>query len=691
MKSSMRLVWWVLISAPLLLLVVAAAALFTLDPNRLRPVLENAAARYEVALRLEGDLSWQLYPRLGIAIGQVSAKNSAGQPLVEVGSASVVLKLWPLLQRKLEIDGIRLADTTVYYEVAHSGASNWGALAQAAASEAAPPAQTNQPAATQPPVTIASVHVTRLNLHYHNAANGQLASITEVTLSLHRFNLAGAPFGLTADLVAKLDGWPEVAVAFSSTAELDPVSKTLALPKARLLLSNGIQQTTINFTNQTQWSETLTSLGTLDVQPSSLRGWLGAAGITLPPMQNVYALGRVGLQTDYRYTPEVFSANEIQLELDKTTFNGSLSVRDYAAPKIRTQWLGSQLALDDYLPPTNETLPSPTTDAPPAPLPLAPLRQLELDARVALQSVTVKGLLLSQPTLVVTSTNGLVQINEASTQVAEGQVLAKGTVDARSNTAVVDMVVHGEAVRVGELLQTFTELDNLTGQATFYSTLQTRGATSEALANNLEVTAHAESSTLQVTPVNIERAFCQAVALLRQEPLPAFEWPKLTKLEPVSTHLTYAAGQLSIDSLSAHIAQLVGSARGTFNTRTGEFNIPLGLSLGNFGTEIQGCLPVPEKWRTRQLPIRCAGSVADLGVKTCLPDTKVITNLLRDKANEALAEEKARALEKLDKEKTRAEARLKEKAQQLLDKNVKDEDKPAVEAKLKELLNELKK
>ncbi len=109
--------------------VLGVTAIVTLvNPNRFKPMIIKAA--YEATgrkLALDGDISWTIYPNLGLKIQKVSLSNPDGfkaANLVEVNSADVSVALIPLLSHKvifknLVIDGLKVG------LIEQNGNNNW--------------------------------------------------------------------------------------------------------------------------------------------------------------------------------------------------------------------------------------------------------------------------------------------------------------------------------------------------------------------------------------------------------------------------------------------------------------------------------------------------------------------------------------------------------------------------------------
>lgn len=109
--------------------IIAVTLLITLvNPNRFKPMIIAAVNESTGRqLALNGDISWTVYPYLGLKIQQLSLSNPAGfktTNFFEINSANVSVALIPLLEHKiifknLAIDGLKLA------LIKQNGINNW--------------------------------------------------------------------------------------------------------------------------------------------------------------------------------------------------------------------------------------------------------------------------------------------------------------------------------------------------------------------------------------------------------------------------------------------------------------------------------------------------------------------------------------------------------------------------------------
>lgn len=686
MKLLLRILL-ILIGLGLASVIVLVLLVFTLDPNRLKPLLEKQAAERGIQLQMTGDIRWKLFPSLGLSLGELQLHSLQDKTLLAaIKEAEVSVQLMPIFQRQIQADGVRLVGLEVHYTVDAQGNSAWQSIGGSDIASAPTSAEPNAEG-VPPELSIEQVEIIDLVLLYNNAQSGDRAEIRDLNLQAKNVALAGEAFPVKLDLSAKWNDFAPVQLAWEGPASVNLENEILTVEHADMELRTGDATLRFRLSTDTHWGEPLTSKGSLELEPTSLPPLFKALGMEPIETANPRALQQVGGTVTYEFAPDQLQLNPITLALDKTSFKGQLQLKNFKQPVIITAWQGTTLVLDDYLPPETVEKAGATSEPeePPQPLPLETLRALNLDAKLAFDSLSYQGLPINQPQVKVTAKEGLLTLDALTMQVAEGNIEGEGQLDARGTEAKLRMELQSQNVELGTLLQTFAELDKISGKANANATITSHGSTDKALKDNLIVEATAESQELRVVPINIEEQFCRALAILQQQSLPEnIEWPDMTRLEPVQMQLRYAENTLDVQQLSAQIAHLLSAASGKLNLETGQFNFPFSLSLGDFAGQVEGCLPIDEKWRQRALPIRCKGSLDDIGVGTCLPDTKLLADLAKDRL-------KGEAKEKLEEERDRLEKKLGTKARDLLQEKLGEEKSKNTEESVRDLLNQFKK
>jgi len=121
--SSLTIVGLVVVS------VATVAGIVTfVNPNRFKPLIEKAA--YESTgrkLTLAGDISWTVYPNLGLKLQQVSLSNESGfkpENMLELKSADIAVALMPLLYNHIVVKNL-VVDGLTMSLAEQAGKNNW--------------------------------------------------------------------------------------------------------------------------------------------------------------------------------------------------------------------------------------------------------------------------------------------------------------------------------------------------------------------------------------------------------------------------------------------------------------------------------------------------------------------------------------------------------------------------------------
>lgn len=111
-------------------LLVVLALLFLVDPDLYKPEIASVVKdKTGAELSIRGDIRWQFYPRLGFHLGETRLAQP-GEPvaLAELKNFDIRIAFWPLLQKRVAIEGI-VVDGAQANLIRHAdGRSNWDAV-----------------------------------------------------------------------------------------------------------------------------------------------------------------------------------------------------------------------------------------------------------------------------------------------------------------------------------------------------------------------------------------------------------------------------------------------------------------------------------------------------------------------------------------------------------------------------------
>ncbi len=702
MKILKRLMWLIIL-LPIALVALIGILILAVDPNTLKPVLRNAAAEQGIELALPGDLGWTFWPSLGFSLGELDMRQSgSAQPLLSAGNARVSVQLMPLFKRQILVDGIEVRNATVNLLVANDGESNWNRIGSPASPDAAP--DTPEAATTPPALSIARVRFINSALHYQDQQTAQDIRVSQLNLEARDVVIDGNRFPLEVSLDVQIDQLPPLTVELKGQIGLDLDQQLFTTHDTRVGVSAASVNTDarLTLTTQTHWGEALSSTGTLHLNPTSLRRWLAMVSDEPLATRNPDAFGSFSLNLPYEYRDDTLTLPDINLQLDSTVLKGSTILGLGDAITVKTDLRGTAINVDDYLPPSTETDETPTPEAEPTPLPMALLRELQVDAKLVFEKMTIMDIALTNPQLGLSAENGLLRLQPLQTGVAGGQIAGNGQLDARKSVARLTLELAGENIDVGQLLQQLADFGDIQGKVQTQAQVVSEGTTDRQLIDNLHAAAKVQSAQMQWQKINLEQQFCRAMAVLQQSEPPAFDWPAHTGMQPIELDVIFAQQTITVENLNASLARLLANAQGSMNIDTGDFDFPFNLSLGSFASgatgdaaaTIPGCLPIADNWRNRALPIRCKGNIEGFGAKTCLPDVKLLTDLAKDRAKEKidakLQEKRADVEQKLDAKKDKVEQELEDKAKNLLRDKLGDEKGKSVEESARDALRRLR-
>jgi len=229
----------ILLGLVVALLLVVVALVFTLDPNRLKPLLEKQAAERGIELRIPGDIRWKLFPNLALSLGELNLHSQADNTLLAaVKEAEVSVQLMPIFQRQILVDGVRLDGLDVRYEVDAQGKSAWESLGGDNKKSAEPPAA-GVDSGAPPELAVDRVDITSLKLLYTNAQSGDRAEIQNLNLQARDVALEGKAFPLQMDLSARYNDMPTLQLAWEGPVAVNLDAQVLTVADAKLRLQVG--------------------------------------------------------------------------------------------------------------------------------------------------------------------------------------------------------------------------------------------------------------------------------------------------------------------------------------------------------------------------------------------------------------------------------------------------------------------
>ena len=679
MRLLIRLVG-IFLTVVFVLVVAAGIFLYTLDPNTLKPEIEKQAAQRGAYLKLAGDMHLRIWPNIGFSLDDAALYDNpehTGEALLKFSELNFSLALKPLLSRSIQVDGIDISGLRANYRINKEGSSNWDTLLNKQTEPGEMPEAESAPESTSAPkLEIKRIDISDAQFIYDDASSGSHMAINALNAQVEAVNIDAAPmtfsaaFSLTwADLQAV-----DVELKFNPSVDLEKQHATIANAVLKAA-ADGTTPLLLNASAEVDFGKGDLQ-ATYELATEKARSWLAWYDANLLEGLGSDVLQSVNTRGDIQWINQQLSADNLTVRFDDTRFEGKLN---YAHPEnqalsIHSEWLGTNLNLDRYLPPSEtsaeDTAPESTEED--TPLPLEALRNIQSTLRFSMDRLTAKTLNFDNIRMDAAANNGLIELKSMTADLAEGKLNTTANFDARSDTAKLEVNAKSDGINVGQIIMSLAQLDYVQGKLSSNALVQTQGSSTKALSDNLKISADANSPQLRLTPVNLVHKFCESFALISGRKLQKTDWVSYTDLAPVTLQATLANDTLAMESFQASIQKLNAAANGNFDLSSGKFNFPIELRLADFAKELDGCDFISDEWRKQVVPLRCKGNINNIGADTCLPDIALLRSKLKANVNRELDKEREKVKDKID-----------DRARDLLDKHLNEDEKQQVNDLLK--------
>ncbi|MFA0812899.1 AsmA family protein [Microbulbifer epialgicus] len=670
----------------LLLAGAVAWLLAGLDVNQYKPQLEKLAAKQGIALQLEGDIGWQLWPQVGLELRDVALAplQLPEETLVRADKIAVGVALKPLLQRRVQAEEIVLVAPQIELSVDKEGRGNWELISEAleAQSKEPPkleiPKETEESSQQQVQLSLDKLRIQNGLVSYTDARTNKAYKVEDLRVTADNLVPGGEPGHLSAD--ASMSGsdlrYP-LNLKLDSTLALDEGLNGLRLQPLQLTFTadNNAKATVhlrgyVRRDNSNQpWRVQMN----LNASADPLRPWLDLTG-TQVVTRNSAVLQKLNIETSLEGTEQKLDLTPLQLQLDSTTFSGSAQLRNAEMPGLDLSLRGGAFNLDSYLPPAEEKEGESATSAeaaaqskpaeqtptsaetisaqqiqkqskpkaseqqetaqqvPPEPLPLSALRGFTANISLALDQLQAADLQLDSPEIQLTVDNGLYQLQKLSADIYGGQLNSNGQLNARAQTAEGQVRGGLSNVDIGKVQKALfpSEKVQVAGEASVNWDGRTKGKTSVDLQKNLVAAVNISSKELSIAPFNLEKSMCQLFSYAENTPLPDRDWPAQTGLQDVRATIAVKGDDVKVTEILAGIENIAMTGDGEIDLKKQDFDFALGLALVGESTSADGCTVKNKRWRNRPLPLRCKGDFDDVGPGTCKPDSRRLDDLVRE-------------------------------------------------------------
>ena len=723
----MKRILYIILGLLLLVTIGGVVFLLVVSPNHFKPQIEELASEQGVALTLDGDLSWTLWPNIGIGMSKVSVAHVSDptRPLAQLKQASLLLALKPLFDGEFQVNHIVIDGVVLDLRVDAQGVSNWDAFLEDTPvdnlqeNQQDTPEESNNEENEKIILEVDRFSVTNSAVHFADEQSQQTFDITGFSFTANDININNEPFDTTIAWKVALSS-PELASPLHINGELvqritvDETFDTLSIDNGVLTIGVGDSVNakesipaaiTYNMALATL-NTSPTYRGDIAIQAVNVRKLLALFDVALDTA-NTSALSNVAYKSQFDGNASSVNITNVVLTVDKTTFKGRVAIKDIATQELSLQLAGDSLNADEYLPldePSSTSVPSPVTaiESPEEPLPLEVMRSLTMDVSVALEKLQIKNLDVENITYALKAAGG--DVNQVfAADAYSGKLSAKIDLNAKTSTAKSGLDFQATGIELEPILKAL-EVESkaeLQGAVTIAAKGISSGKFVSELTDNMDSTATFSGAQIRLSPINLERQFCKLVSDLQegdllQQASETTTWPKYTEMRELSGSIVWKDQVISISTFKAGVEQFYVGATGQIDLRkdTYDFTLPFQFvdaqASGENPSDASGevspydCSFTSSYWLNRSISLfRCKGVFAALSpIDDCGVDSVAVRELAKDFAEYKLKEKHG---DKIDEAKQKVEDKKQELLNDLQDSLGVDEE----ETKPKDILKGL--
>jgi len=587
-----KVITWLLKTVVSLLVIIAIGVgylLVAVDPNDFKPEIKSAAASQGLELSLDGNLSWQFLPQIGVVVEQVEFAHStvASGKISELSLSVSWAELFniDLSSNRLPVGSIEVRDATIL-------------LAELA------------------PNTF-PIQLKRLNAKVNN------------------FSLTGEGFSLEAQ--AQIFSGLALDLDATLALQMDTNSGVInEVIVSELEASIDSMEITGQFNARNNFA---TAQGSLRSNRFDLQQLVRTVGMSfplvkLPMMASKDALTAVSWNSSFNTDMNGLSTFNTQLELDNQVINIASKV-DHRIHNLYMRVSGDQFDMSHYLAADSNSSEQNGALFAPLAVPFAlwlGRSQMELSlSKLKLSDFDADNIYIN-----LFGNQKVLRLSSFNSDIFGGQVNATGRLDMRSSTPSFNLQTSLSNIDLQLALAAMADSSDISGLLSLEATIQSAGNNRDAIIQELRGGGEIIILDPAYAAINAEEMFCNAAALLGSGDS-RNSWSKGTQFETLTGNYQLADGKLQFSDMKTATGNIAIAARGSIKLAQQRYNLIADTRVNGASTSASGC-SVNKQLQNRSLPFVCSGSFEQDGTTSCKPDENLIRDLLKDSVYEQLGE-----------------------------------------------------
>lgn len=354
------------------------------------------------------------------------------------------------------------------------------------------------------------------------------------------------------------------------------------------------------------------------------------------------------LQGRYLMTPPAFDG-ALRLITPGGEVQGNVAYISNDSPKMDIRLKSQRLDLDQLTVITNEgqSAQDEPPNAPPVPLPVGPLKTLDLRLVAQVTELVTAGQRIEDADLELRVVDGIAKLQPLTGTLHGGQLDTQITVNAQKPVVSIEVTGSLAGVELDSLLSSFEQPNTAKGNVNIGWDIETQGTLVVDLSNGLDGDIQLKGEGVEITAVSLQAMVCEAVAIVNQDTL-RNTMPATTEVSALAMTIEFEAGEavLKDTTIATDGVSLTGNGRA--NLSNNNFRARFDAKLDNRLQALDNACRVNDRYTALDWPILCEGNLTEDPAKSCAIDSKAIAQqLLKNEAESTLKKEAGKLLNKL--------------------------------------------
>lgn len=287
----------------------------------------------------------------------------------------------------------------------------------------------------------------------------------------------------------------------------------------------------------------------------------------------------------------------------------------------------------------------------PAPLPVGPLRDLDLELRVNANQLIAGGQSITDAQVLLRVLDGVADIEYIRGVLHEGQLDTRIALNARRPTVEAEIEGGLKGVNMDLLLASLGNQDAASGRIEMDWDLTTEGATSEDLMAALDGDVSAGGRDLVIEKVSIQALVCTAVATVNKIP-PITGLPSNTPITDLSLAIDFDDGAGDVEKLRFATPGVEMKGSGDVDLQSLDFAFRLEGQVNNDIMQVSPLCVIDQRYSGVDWPLDCRGNLASGSGADCKLDVamiaqQIIENEAKQQIQDAVEEKAGSFIKKL--------------------------------------------